>query len=103
MTKSTAEELFKAARALARHGWFRQSHCASEEQNKRMARMRKALSEYGKNQVSYDEPTKAILFSLTLEDHFDARAFLEAWTHGETDDWPAFQSFNPDKDTEIFK
>lgn len=53
--------------------------------------------------TQYDEPTRAILFSLTIDDAFEARAFLEAWTHGETDEWPEFDSFDPDKHTEVFE
>ncbi|MDP2205886.1 MAG: hypothetical protein Q8K65_06210 [Alphaproteobacteria bacterium] len=44
----------------------------------------------------YDEPTRAILFSLTICDHHEARSFLEGWTQGDTSEWPEFATFNPD-------
>lgn len=36
------------------------------------------------------DPIGAIKFALTIEDHFDMRAFLADWLHGDLTEWPEF-------------
>lgn len=62
-----------------------------------------AFSKLGKvrQMVEENDAVEAILFSLTIDDHYDMRSFLEGWTHGSTEEWPEFDNFkNKEKDQE---
>lgn len=49
-------------------------------------------------------PVEAINFALMIDDHFEMRAFLESWQHGDQEEWNedivdflAFKEFNREK------
>lgn len=79
-------ELFHAHITPTEKGWRALLDHAREEAS------RQGAAFYVMSEPERD-PIKAIAFAQMIDDHFDLRAFLDAWMEGALAEWPEFKKF----------